>query len=98
MPVLRLLAAAALALGGKAPLDQQPHRLACRDGRFGRMGREIGMELGAGGFQLRAVVEHCVGLPALHVSVQLLCVVGGGGRLHGDEELHVHGVHLVFLF
>ena len=58
----------------------------------------MGMELGTGCFQLRAVVEHRVGLAALHVGVQLLCVVGGGGRLHGDKELHVHGVHLVFSF
>ena len=62
------------------------------------MGRKVGVELGTGGFQLRAVVEHGAGLAALHVSVQLLCVVGGGGRLHGDKELRVHGVHLVFLF
>ena len=59
---------------------------------------QMGVELGTGLFQFRAVVEHRVRLPALHVGVQLLCVVGGGGRLHGDKELHVHGVHLVFLF
>ncbi len=39
------------------------------------------MKLGAGGFQLRAVVEHCVGLAALHVSdaaaFALWVVVGG---------------------
>lgn len=58
----------------------------------------MGVELGAGLFQFRAVVEHRVGLAALHVGVQLLCVVGGGGRLHGEKELHIHGVHLVFSF
>ena len=51
------------------------------------MGCQMGVELGPGGFQFGAVVEHGTGLAALHVGVQLLGVVGGGGRLHGQEEL-----------
>ena len=72
------------------------YRTACGDGLFRRVGCQMGVELGTGLFQFWAVVEHRVRLPALHVGVQLLCVVGGGGRLHGEKELNVHGVHLVF--
>ena len=74
------------------------YRTACGNGLLRRVGRKMGVELGAGLFQFRAVVEHRVRLPALHVGVQLLCVVGSGGRLHGNKELCVHGVHLVFSF
>lgn len=93
-------AAVRAALGGEHPLDQQTHWTARRDGLLRGVGRKVGVELGTGGFQFRAVVEHGAGLAALHVGMKLFGVMGSGGRTHGDKKLCGHFVprFLFFLY
>ena len=55
------------------------------------------MQLGTGGFQLRAVVQHGAGLSAAHKGMQLLGIVGCGGRLHGNKKLHVFSPRSFFV-